>query len=73
MRVQPCARYSSNLTIVILCSLDAQTVVDIYLNYDCELALSNIFERLINDLSKVAQGRQAIELGATPVSWILHK
>ncbi|XP_028406357.1 brefeldin A-inhibited guanine nucleotide-exchange protein 1-like [Dendronephthya gigantea] len=53
-------------TLTRICS-DAQTVVDIYLNYDCELALSNIFERLINDLSKVAQGRQAIELGATPV------
>ncbi|XP_046858092.1 brefeldin A-inhibited guanine nucleotide-exchange protein 1-like isoform X3 [Xenia sp. Carnegie-2017] len=53
-------------TLTRICS-DAQTVVDIYLNYDCELALSNIFQRLINDLSKVAQGRQAIELGATPV------
>ncbi|XP_070554844.1 brefeldin A-inhibited guanine nucleotide-exchange protein 1-like isoform X2 [Ptychodera flava] len=45
---------------------DAQCVVDIYLNYDCDLSLANIFERLIGDLSKIAQGRQAIELGATP-------
>ncbi|ESP03614.1 hypothetical protein LOTGIDRAFT_180087 [Lottia gigantea] len=45
---------------------DAQCVVDIYLNYDCDLALANIFERLVNDLSKIAQGRQAMELGATP-------
>ncbi|XP_072016825.1 brefeldin A-inhibited guanine nucleotide-exchange protein 1-like [Amphiura filiformis] len=45
---------------------DAQCVVDIYLNYDCNLASANIFERLVNDLSKIAQGRQAIELGATP-------
>ncbi|BFY99374.1 hypothetical protein BsWGS_02414 [Bradybaena similaris] len=45
---------------------DAQCVVDIYLNYDCDLALANIFERLINDLSKIAQGRQALELGANP-------
>ncbi|XP_005095830.1 brefeldin A-inhibited guanine nucleotide-exchange protein 1 isoform X2 [Aplysia californica] len=45
---------------------DAQSVVDIYLNYDCDLALANIFERLIGDLSKIAQGRQALELGATP-------
>ncbi|XP_071965840.1 brefeldin A-inhibited guanine nucleotide-exchange protein 1-like [Antedon mediterranea] len=45
---------------------DAQCVVDIYLNYDCDLSRANIFERLINDLSKIAQGRQAIELGATP-------
>ena len=27
---------------------------------------ANIFERLVNDLSKIAQGRHAIELGATP-------
>ena len=36
------------------------------MNYDCDLALANIFERLVNDLSKIAQGRQAMELGATP-------
>ncbi|KAJ8305728.1 hypothetical protein KUTeg_016273 [Tegillarca granosa] len=46
---------------------DAQCVVDIYLNYDCDLALANIFERLVNDLSKIAQGRQALALGATPI------
>ena len=38
-------------------------MVDIYLNYDCDLTLANIFERLVNDLSKIAQGRHAIELG----------
>jgi len=42
---------------------DAQCIVDIYVNYDCDLSSANIFERLINDLSKIAQGRQAIELG----------
>ena len=45
---------------------DAQSVVDIYLNYDCDLSLQNIFERLIGALSKIAQGRQAVVLGATP-------
>lgn len=45
---------------------DAQSVVDIYVNYDCDLSAANIFERLVNDLSKIAQGRQALELGATP-------
>ncbi|VDO99472.1 unnamed protein product [Soboliphyme baturini] len=45
---------------------DAQSVVDIYVNYDCDLSSSNIFERLINDLSKIAQGRHATELGAAP-------
>ena len=44
-------------------SPDAQCVVDIYVNYDCDLTLANIFERLVSDLSKIAQGRQAIELG----------
>uniref|UniRef100_A0A1W7RAW6 Brefeldin A-inhibited guanine nucleotide-exchange protein 1 n=1 Tax=Hadrurus spadix TaxID=141984 RepID=A0A1W7RAW6_9SCOR len=44
---------------------DAQCVVDIYVNYDCDLSAANIFERLVNDLSKIAQGRQALELGAT--------
>lgn len=43
---------------------DAQCVVDIYVNYDCDMSLANIFERLVGDLSKIAQGRQAIELGS---------
>lgn len=38
-------------------------MVDIYVNYDCDLTLANIFERLVNDLSKIAQGRHAMELG----------
>ncbi len=46
---------------------DAQTVVDIYVNYDCDMHSANIYERLVYDLSKIAQGRHAMELGATPV------
>ncbi|KAJ8959328.1 hypothetical protein NQ318_022014 [Aromia moschata] len=45
---------------------DAQSVVDIYINYDCDLAAANLFERLVNDLFKVAQGRHSLELGASP-------
>ena len=41
---------------------EAQIVIDIYVNYDCDLTAANIFERLVDDLSKVAQGRQAYEL-----------
>lgn len=37
---------------------DAQSVVDIYVNYDCDLNAANIFERLVNDLSKIAQGQR---------------
>ncbi|XP_037928195.1 brefeldin A-inhibited guanine nucleotide-exchange protein 1 isoform X2 [Teleopsis dalmanni] len=46
---------------------DAQSVVDIYVNYDCDFSAANLFERLVNDLSKIAQGRQAVELGANPM------
>lgn len=45
---------------------DAQSVVDIYVNYDCDLAAANLFERLVNDLFKVAQSRHSIEIGASP-------
>ncbi|XP_050735041.1 brefeldin A-inhibited guanine nucleotide-exchange protein 1-like isoform X2 [Eriocheir sinensis] len=44
---------------------DAQSVVDIYVNYDCDLNASNVFERLVNDLSKIARGGQPGEFGAT--------
>lgn len=46
---------------------DAQGVVDIYVNYDCDLNAANIFERLVNDLSKIAQGRGSQELGMSNV------
>lgn len=45
---------------------DAQSVVDMYVNYDCDLSAANLFERLVNDLSKIAQGRQAVEFGVSP-------
>lgn len=45
---------------------DAQSVVDIYVNYDCDFSAANLFERLVNHLSKIGQGRQPMELGATP-------
>lgn len=35
---------------------DAQCIVDIYVNYDCNIKAANIFERLVIDLSKIAQG-----------------
>ncbi|XP_053322156.1 brefeldin A-inhibited guanine nucleotide-exchange protein 1 [Spea bombifrons] len=49
-------------TLTRICA-DAQSVVDIYVNYDCDLNAANIFERLVNDLSKIAQGRGSQELG----------
>lgn len=60
-----CSFYSKvdNVTLFI----DAQSVVDIYVNYDCDLNAANIFERLVNDLSKIAQGRGSQELGMSNV------
>ncbi|KAG8195440.1 hypothetical protein JTE90_013892 [Oedothorax gibbosus] len=46
---------------------EAQSIVDLYVNYDADLNSANIFQRLVNDISKIAQGRQALELGATAV------
>uniref|UniRef100_A0A8C5QNF6 ARF guanine nucleotide exchange factor 2 n=1 Tax=Leptobrachium leishanense TaxID=445787 RepID=A0A8C5QNF6_9ANUR len=56
-------------TLTRICA-DAQCVVDIYVNYDCDLNAANIFERLVNDLSKIAQGRSGHELGMTPLQEI---
>jgi brefeldin A-inhibited guanine nucleotide-exchange protein len=42
-----------------------QTVVDLYLNYDCDEYLNNVFERMVNDLARVAQGRASSEVGGT--------
>lgn len=44
---------------------DAQSVVDIYVNYDCDFQAANLFERLVNHLSKIAQGRHVLELGTS--------
>lgn len=36
---------------------DPQTLVEIFLNYDCELGSFNIFQTMVNQLEKIAQGR----------------
>nr|AAM00191.1 guanine nucleotide-exchange protein GEP2 [Oryza sativa] len=41
-----------------LCA-DSQILVDIFLNYDCDVHSSNIFERMVNGLLKTAQGPPA--------------
>ena len=48
-------------------SANAQCVVDLYINYDCDLQSSNIFARLINVLSKKAMGRQTVDSGCTDI------
>lgn len=46
---------------------DAQSVVDIYVNYDCDLSAANLLERLVNQLSKIGQGRHTFEIGIRPM------
>ena len=46
-------------------------VVDIYVNYDCDLNCENIFERLVAVMSKIAQGRQTFELGTANQNQLL--
>ncbi|KNC84586.1 hypothetical protein SARC_03205 [Sphaeroforma arctica JP610] len=48
-----------------ICS-NPQTLVDLFLNYDCDLSLDNVISRFINDISRIAQGRHSTELGGTP-------
>jgi brefeldin A-inhibited guanine nucleotide-exchange protein len=36
---------------------DGQLLVDLFVNYDCDIGSSNLFERLINGLVKMAQVR----------------
>lgn len=37
---------------------DSQMLIDLYVNYDCDLEAPNLFERMVNALSKIAQGTQ---------------
>lgn len=34
---------------------DSQTIVDLFVNYDCALESLNIYESLVSDLSRVVQ------------------
>ncbi|XP_057859507.1 brefeldin A-inhibited guanine nucleotide-exchange protein 2 isoform X2 [Cryptomeria japonica] len=36
--------------------VDSQILVDVFINYDCDVESSNIFERMVNGLLKTAQG-----------------
>lgn len=40
---------------------DSQMLVDLYVNYDCDLEAPNLFERMATTLSRIAQGTQNID------------
>lgn len=45
---------------------NSQCVVDLYVNYDCDLQSTNIFARLVNALAKKAQGRHNADIACSP-------
>ncbi|KAL9687797.1 hypothetical protein QQ045_032204 [Rhodiola kirilowii] len=47
---------------------DPQMLVDIYVNYDCDLEAPNMFERMATALSKVAQGTQKADPSSAAVA-----
>ncbi|XP_051121206.1 brefeldin A-inhibited guanine nucleotide-exchange protein 5 isoform X2 [Andrographis paniculata] len=49
---------------------DPQMLVDLYVNYDCDLEAPNLFERMVSTLSKIAQGTQNVDSKPTTTSQI---
>lgn len=47
-------------TLQTICT-NPQTLVDIFLNYDCDLESKDIFEKMVLDLSTVAKGAKRKE------------
>uniref|UniRef100_A0A1D1YN54 Brefeldin A-inhibited guanine nucleotide-exchange protein 2 n=1 Tax=Anthurium amnicola TaxID=1678845 RepID=A0A1D1YN54_9ARAE len=47
---------------------DSQMLADIFLNYDCDLESPNLFERMVNALSRIAQGTLNADPNAISVS-----
>ncbi|KAF9972974.1 Brefeldin A-inhibited guanine nucleotide-exchange protein 2 [Actinomortierella ambigua] len=47
-----------------ICS-NPQSLVDIYLNYDCDFSMASVFEHIVNSLSRIAQGRGKVNAAMT--------
>ncbi|XP_031092916.1 brefeldin A-inhibited guanine nucleotide-exchange protein 5 [Ipomoea triloba] len=47
---------------------DSQMLVDLYVNYDCDLNAPNLFERMVTTLSKIAQGTQNADPNSVAMS-----
>ncbi|KDP33992.1 hypothetical protein JCGZ_07563 [Jatropha curcas] len=47
---------------------DPQMLVDVYVNYDCDLEAPNLFERMVTTLSKIAQGTQSADPNSVALS-----
>ncbi|RAL42676.1 hypothetical protein DM860_009183 [Cuscuta australis] len=47
---------------------DSQMLVDLYVNYDCDLNAPNLFEQMVAALSKIGQGTQSPDPNSVAVS-----
>uniref|UniRef100_A0A5B6ZVK9 Putative brefeldin A-inhibited guanine nucleotide-exchange protein 5 n=1 Tax=Davidia involucrata TaxID=16924 RepID=A0A5B6ZVK9_DAVIN len=47
---------------------DSQMLVDLFVNYDCDLEAPNLFERMVTTLSKIAQGTQNVDPNSVSAS-----
>lgn len=52
----PLSQRSSVLRMLERVSKDSQMLVDVFVNYDCDLDAPNLFERMVNALSNISKG-----------------
>ncbi|GAB2273813.1 Brefeldin A-inhibited guanine nucleotide-exchange protein 5 [Dionaea muscipula] len=64
----PLSQRTSVLRMVEKVCKDPQMLVDIYVNYDCDLDAPNLFERMVTTLSKIAQGTQTADPNSVAAS-----
>eukprot|EP00850_Spirogloea_muscicola_P004831 SM000021S06464 [mRNA] locus=s21:481229:489789:+ [translate_table: standard] len=48
--------------------LDSQMLADIFVNYDCDLDSTNLFERMVHSLSRLAQGAPSLDPSSISVA-----
>lgn len=62
------APYNQRATLIkgfqLLCK-DAQLMVDLFVNYDCDLDSQNVFEQCVTSLVRIAQGMDVTQLSGT--------
>jgi hypothetical protein len=51
---------------------DGQLLVDLFVNYDCDLDSSNLFERLVNGLVKMAQAALPVNADSQQVRCLMR-
>jgi hypothetical protein len=48
---------------------DGQLLVDMFVNYDCDIDSSNLFERMVNALVRIAQQPPVVSQGPPVATW----